>query len=321
MDKHVNFFLVLVITLFITWFLRDFGGMLNSHEMFATVTIMLMYVGMGLTTDSRQLLVGLRNWKLVLFSQFSLFGLSPLLAYALFHVVLRYSPLEYAVGLLFLGCLPTTITSCIMLTKEYGGNAVGALYNSIVSQFLGLFLTPLLLSALLATQFVSVIPFSQVLKNLCYKMIIPFAIGQILRQRHVSLGRIPGIVTYYGIFFILYMKLAATFCKGNLLEYFHLLAIPLIGVAAFCTLLLLLVSALAAGCRFSREDRVCSIFTGTQKTMGMGIPLATIYFPKNVEIVSSVSLLIIFYYILVMVGAAFVVVRILPKQEKNVNKA
>ncbi|WP_020612233.1 bile acid:sodium symporter [Sediminispirochaeta bajacaliforniensis] len=315
MDRHINFFLVLAITLFITWFLRDFGGMLNSHEMFATVTIMLMYVGMGITTDSRQLLVGLRNWKLILFSQFSLFGLSPILAYGIFHAVMRYSHLEYAIGLLFLGCLPTTITSCIMLTKEYGGNTVGALYNSIVSQFLGLLLTPLLLSTLLATQFISVIPFSQVVENLCQKMIIPFAIGQFLRQRHVLLGRIPGIVTYYGIFFILYMKLAATFCKGDLLEYFHLLSIPLIGVFAFCSLLLLLVSLLTVGCKFSRKDQVCSIFTGTQKTMGMGIPLATIYFPKNVEIVSSVSLLIIFYYILIMVGAAFVVVRILPKQK------
>ena len=64
-------------------------------------------------------------------------------------------------------------------------------------------------------------------------------------------------------------------------------------------------TALTGALRFAREDRISLIFTCTQKTIGMGIPLAVLFFPDQGEVALNATLLIIVYYILSMIFSIF----------------
>jgi len=49
--------------------------------------------------------------------------------------------------------------------------------------------------------------------------------------------------------------------------------------------------------RLPLPDRISSAYTGTQKTLAMGVPLATILFPHDAALVSQITIVIIGYYV------------------------
>ena len=300
MKKRPVFAIALVMTFLLALIAPKAGGYLYDVKWPTTVTIMLMYFGMGLNTDSALLKPALKQWKLLLATQSAIFILAPLWSLLLFTVMVSLGFAERSAGLLFIGAIPTTITSCIMLTKRYGGNDIGSLYNAVLAQFLGIVITPLFLSIVLVAQFQTVSSIGTVLKSLALKLVLPFIVGQLLRRFRTYIGKIGQIWSFYGIFFILYMNLAKVASQGNLASTFGSLAIPLAAVVVLCVLQILGTYLEGLVFRFSIEDRIALVFTGTQKTMGMGVPLATIYFASRADIAMDATLLIIAYYLVAL---------------------
>lgn len=309
-----NFYIALCVSILAAALFPSLGAKLQETGYLSVICIMLMYLGMGLSTDTGQLVHGLSCWRLILFVQAVLFVLAPIYAFLLYRVLSPFCGKDAAIGILFIGCIPTTLTSCIMLTQKMGGNEIGALYNAMFSQLLGILVTPLLLSWFLATQYTVVTPLGDVIVNLCVKMIVPFTIGQLLRPIRKYLGQIPKTVSFYGIFIILYMNLSFSIARGDFLHQLVNLLYPVVGCFVLCCLLLFSIVLLSKWFKFSYEDRICSIFTGAHKTLGMGIPLASIYFPDNGKIAMKVSLLIIVYYIITMIISVFVAERMKPSR-------
>ncbi len=304
--KDNVFYIVLIATLLLAAITPGVAAKLQDVGYLSTICIMLMYFSMGLNTDTGALLHGLSNWRLIVFVQAILFCLAPLYAFLLYSISVPFSGKDAAIGLLFIGCIPTTITSCIMLTEKFGGDSVGALYNSVTSQILGVFITPLLLSFFLSTQYSVITPFSSVLKSLTIKMFIPFCAGQLARPVRSVFGQVPKMISFYGIFFILYMNLGHAIHQGNFIDQLSAMVYPLLGSVVLCFLLLVSIVVISGWLKFSFPERICGIFTGAHKTLGMGIPLATIYFPDNVEAAANVSVLIIVYYVFAMFASVFV---------------
>jgi sodium/bile acid cotransporter 7 len=301
MKKLPVFPIALGLSFFFAIVFKQPGTWLYDLGWTSTVTIMLMYVGMGLNTDTELLLKGLENWKLHLSVQVAIFIIAPIVALLLFFILSEFGYTERSVGLLFVGAVPTTITSCIMLTKRYGGNAVGSLYNAVLSQVLGVVVTPLLLSLILSARFETVNSFASVLLSLIQKMIVPFIVGQLLRKFKHLIGKIGQIGSFYGIFFILFMNLAKVASQGDLGTTLGALTVPLGSAVLLCAVQVLATYAEGLLLRLSVEDSICLLFTGSQKTMGMGVPLAAIYFSGTADIAMDATLVIIMYYLAAMV--------------------
>lgn len=314
--KPPVFVLVLSVTFIASILAAEPGRYLYDLGWTSTLTIMLMYVGMGLNTDTTLLRSGLGKWKLHLAVQSSLFILAPVLSILIFLLLQPFGYSNRAVGLLFIGAVPTTITSCIMLTRRYGGNAIGSLYNAVLSQVLGIVITPLLLSLVLATRFETISSFQSVLLSLLQKMILPFIAGQLLQRFKKHLGKPGQLFSFYGIFFILYMNLAKVASMGSLGKTLLALRIPLLASLTLCVLQVLGTWILGILLHFSVEDRICLLFTGSQKTLGMGVPLVTIYFASNVSIATDATLLIITYYLMAMI-ITVAMVPLIKKPIKN----
>eukprot|EP00956_Cyclotella_meneghiniana_P014213 scaffold21222_cov69-Cyclotella_meneghiniana.AAC.6 len=85
-------------------------------------------------------------------------------------------------GLLILSCLPTTINMCIILTSAAGGNGEIKRTNLLQhkSNLAGIFITPALLLHFFGKSIE--LPFLDLVKKLCSKVLLPVALGQALRE-------------------------------------------------------------------------------------------------------------------------------------------
>lgn len=105
-------------------------------------------------------------------------------------------------GLLILTCLPTTLNMCILLTLKAEGSGefasstcdqnisfgsqlffycsvASALCNAVISNIAGIFITPALFMHFFGKSIE--LPFIDLVKKLCSKVLFPVAIGQALR--------------------------------------------------------------------------------------------------------------------------------------------
>ncbi len=307
MVKKNTFNIALLVTILAAVVFPKVAAMLYGKPWLSSVIIMLMYFGMGITTDTALLRKGISGWRTIVFVQCCLFIIAPLYAFGLYWLLIPLCGKSAAIGILFIGCIPTTITSCIMLTKRMGGDALNALYNAVLSQLLGVIVTPLLLSMFLSTQMELVSPFHTVVLGLVWKMVIPFCIGQLARPIAKYLGSVPGLVSYYGIFVLLFMNLGFVILQGDFWVLMYSLLAPIVACALLCWLLIGTILWLSKRFRFDKAQRICAVFTGSNKTLGMGIPLAMMYFPNDGDASVKVSLLIIVYYIVAMFSSVFAV--------------
>jgi solute carrier family 10 (sodium/bile acid cotransporter), member 7 len=74
-------------------------------------------------------------------------------------------------GLLILTCLPTTVNMCVILTTSAGGSVATALWNAVLSNLSGIFVTPMLLLKFFG-KYIQ-LPFLQMLMKLCSQVLLP----------------------------------------------------------------------------------------------------------------------------------------------------
>ena len=86
-------------------------------------------------------------------------------------------------GILILTTLPTTVNMCVLLTSTAGGNVATALCNAVLGNMMGIFATPALLLQFFGTNIA--LPFGQMVGKLSNKVVVPVAIGQLLRKTPV----------------------------------------------------------------------------------------------------------------------------------------
>ncbi len=316
MRKKPSFYTILAITLALSFLIPWPGAYIKNHDWIITVLIMAMYFGLGVNMDISGVLAGISKWKEMLFAQVFLFIISPLIAFAVYSLFIGYSDNESMIGLMFVSALATPISSGIMLTASRNGNSILSMYNVVLSQFLGIFITPLVLSFVLKTQFAMAVPFSSIILELAVKMLIPFALGQLCFRIRDRISKAAKLCTDYSIFVILYSYASFAVLEGYVVKLVSSLMIPAAALVLFLLLVLFLSSLLTGLLRFRYEDRISLIFTCTQKTIGMGIPLAVLFFPDQEVVALNTTLLIIVYYVLSMISSIFAV-DLLAKAERR----
>jgi sodium/bile acid cotransporter 7 len=187
-----------------------------------------------------------------------------------------------------------------MLTRQYGGDDILALCNAMLSQILGVIITPLILLFFLQSNYINVASFSSVINKLFVQVMIPFIMGQILSQFYNSdkIIQIAKKITFYGIFPLIYISVAQVVAKGNFKNILLNGYYPIIICILFAIFQILVTQLLGKGFNFSRKEKITLLFTAAQKTMGLGIPLVLMYFPNNSEYSTNIIFMFLIYYIL-----------------------
>jgi sodium/bile acid cotransporter 7 len=110
--------------------------------------VTLIFLITGCTLSTRALIQNYGRWKVHLFVQIQCFLLTSASVYAVVSLCATspaFMDEALLIGLLLMGCVPTTISSNVVMTRNARGNDALTVVESTIGNFLGPFLTPLLI--------------------------------------------------------------------------------------------------------------------------------------------------------------------------------
>lgn len=160
------------------------GGIMRPELFIGKFGVTLIFLCSGLSLELNELKSAVANMKLNFLVQAGSFLAWPFLVGVpmiriLKRVIPNFLPSALLEGLLILTCLPTTVNMCVLLTASAGGNVAASLANAVMGNMLGIFVTPALLMYFFGTAIE--LPFLQMVLKLVNKVLVPVAVGQVLR--------------------------------------------------------------------------------------------------------------------------------------------
>lgn len=269
------------------------------------VAIGVVFFLHGARLSREAVIRGLVHWRLHLVILGATFAVFPLLTVGLAALPAWITPPELATGLILVGCLPSTIQSSIAFVSVARGNVPAAVAAASGSNILGVFVTPLLIGALLHAQG-AMSP--SAIWSIVLQLLVPFVAGQILRRwigEWVSRNaNVLGKLDRGTILLVVYVAFSEAVVQG---VWSRLGALDLLRLLVLCAALLAAVLALtvvaARLCGFSKEDEIAIVFCGSKKSLASGAPMAAALFTPAVAGVAMIPLMI-FHQMQLMACAA-----------------
>jgi len=245
------------------------------------IAIAFVFFLHGARLPREAVIAGLTHWRLHLVVLGATYGLFPLLCLGLAALPAWITPGALAGGIVFLGCLPSTIQSSIGFTSIGRGNVAAAVAAASASNLLGVALTPLLVSLTLHAEGAAS---PQAIQAIVLQLLAPFVAGQLLRPwlgRWVSdRAKLLSLIDRGSILLVVYTAFSGAVVDG---VWSRIRAVDLIRLTVLCCLLLVVVLAAtwaaARALRFSKEDEIAIVFCGSKKSLASGVPMAGVLFP------------------------------------------
>jgi sodium/bile acid cotransporter 7 len=268
------------------------------------VAVGLLFFLYGARLSPREALAGVRHWRLHLLILGCTFVLFPLLGEAARLLPDAVLGPQLLTGVLFLTLLPSTVQSSIAFTSMARGNVAAAICAATFSSLVGIVLTPLLAAWLLASAAGVRISGGQIF-DIVLQLLVPFALGQLLRRwvgPWIRRHRVVTLVVDRGsILLIVYSAFSEGVREGI---WGQVTVTQILWLAAVCLALLAIVLTLSGVASrrlgFDRADQVTIQFCGSKKSLANGLPLAIILFPAA-SVGITVLPLMLFHQIQLMV--------------------
>ena len=257
------------------------GAAAGAVDLAVQIAIAALFFLYGVRLAPQAVREGLGHWRLQVLIFAITFALFPLVSLALATAFQPWLPHDLALGLLFIGVLPSTVQASIAFTALARGNVAAALWSATLSNLAGMVVTPALV-ALLVSARGSGLGLAG-LRDIAIQLLLPFVAGQLARRwcgafvsRHAST---VAAVDRGAILLIVY----AAFSHGMTSGIWQTIDLASLGrVAALATLMLASVliasTLLSRWLGFSRQDEIAIVFCGSKKSMASGISLANILF-------------------------------------------
>ena len=269
------------------------------------IAIGLVFFLHGARLPREAVIGGMMHWRLHLVVLSATFVVFPLLCVGIAALPAWITPPPLATGIIFLGCLPSTIQSSIAFVGIARGNVPAAVAAASASNLLGVVLTPLLVGLLLQAQGgVSAASFLTIVAQL----LAPFALGQALRPwigRWVSRHAGPlSRLDRGSILLVVYTTFSGAVVAGvwqqlGIIDLVHLLIICIV----LLVILLTITMTAARSLRFSKADEIAIVFCGSKKSLASGAPMAAALLAPATAGVALIPLMI-FHQIQLMACAA-----------------
>lgn len=246
------------------------------------IAIALLFLIYGARLSPRDAWNGVKHWRLHSVILACTYLLFPALGLALRILVPGVISDDLYTGMLFLCLVPSTVQSSIAFTSIARGNIAGAVVSASFSNIIGVFVTPLLVIALMTTTGSVTIDPSSVL-DIALQLLLPFAVGQLMRPwvtgwltRHSAPTK---LVDRGSILLVVF----AAFSESMNQNVWSSVPVWRIGiVVAVCAALLAVVLAITwyggKWLGFAFEDRVVLLFCGSKKSLASGLPMAAVLF-------------------------------------------
>jgi sodium/bile acid cotransporter 7 len=250
-----------------------------------TFAIGLLFFLHGAKLSREALVAGLTHWRLHLLVLASTFVMFPLLGLMIRPLALALLTPDLYLGVLFLCALPSTVQSSIAFTSMARGNVAAAVCSASASNFIGIFLTPLLVSVLITRGSAGGSSMDSIIA-IFQQLLLPFIAGQLLRPWIGNwVDRYKPMLRYVdqgSILLVVYTAFSDSVNEG----LWHKVSwATLAGILVISALLLAiaLFAATQAARRlgFSKEDEITIVFCGSKKSLASGVPMAKVLFAPS----------------------------------------
>jgi sodium/bile acid cotransporter 7 len=171
---------------------------MHQHAKETVVTylcVSVIFFITGCTLDTNVLVQNYGRWKLHLFVQVQCFLMTSALMFSVVSATAtnhHFMDPGLLVGLIFLSCVPTTISSNVVMTRQAHGNQALTVVQTTIGNLLGVFITPALVVMYTSVDvwYEKVLPassgqfgliYQRVLKQLGLSIYLPLALGQLVR--------------------------------------------------------------------------------------------------------------------------------------------
>lgn len=278
--KSHGFIFAIFIAIAIAYFYPG-GTELLPLKTITDIGIGLIFFFYGLKMAPAEFRAGILNYRIhiiIHLTTFIIFPLLCLLCIPLFEDGLRS---DLWIALFFLGTLPSTVSSSVVMVALAKGNLPAAIFNASLSGLIGIVATPLWLGFILekTTDF----EFLKVLQKLCLQILLPLAIGLFLQRYFGKMarkyGKELGLFDKTTIILIIYSSFSNSFTSSlfNSLELGELMKMVIIVLVLFCLVFfgLALFSNLIG---LNTEDKITAQFCGTKKSLVHGSVMVRVIF-------------------------------------------
>lgn len=301
-----SFLLVLIVVVILASLFPCQGAWKTFFEHLTTAAIALLFFMHGAKLSRAAVIAGISHWRLHLLVLFSTFALFPLLGLSMEFLVPDYlSPTVY-LGFLYLCALPATVQSAIAFTSVAGGNVAAAICSASASSLFGVFLSPLLVGALMHTQGEGT-DIWHAIGAIILQLMVPFIIGHLSRpliakwvERH---RKLINLTDRSSILLVVYTAFSAAVVEGiwQRIDGWSLLMIVIMSMLLL-TVVLIFNTYIARWLGFNTADEITIVFCGSKKSLANGIPMANVLFSAS-AVGAMVLPLMIFHQIQLMVCA------------------
>ena len=285
---------VLLATIVLASLLPVRGAGVSVAQGVSTAAIVFLFFLNGVRLPREEVLHGIRNWKLQGSALAFCFGAMTLLGLAAQAATASFLPATLALGFLFLGILPSTVQSATAASSLAGGNVAASVVAAALLNLCGVALSPLLFALLAGSE--GEIHGEAVLRIVSI-LLVPFIAGQLvqrwLRPRVLAHRGLATFMDRTAIAVAVYVAFSAAVVAGiwALLDTREV-AIVLAAVAALLALSFGGAWALGGLLKFARPDRITLLFSGAQKSIAVGAPLAATLFPPAIAGMVLVPILV-----------------------------
>lgn len=283
--KPDSFTVALLVTVALATFLPCTGTTAVVFGHITTVAIGTLFFLHGAKLSREAVVAGAMHWRLHLLVLASTFVLFPLLGLALRPLALTFLTPELYMGILFLCALPSTVQSSIALTAMARGNVPAAICSASASNFIGIFLAPILVGLLVAKGGASKSSMDAVL-SIVMQLLLPFLAGQFLRRwigrwvdRHKATLK---YVDQGSILLVVYTAFSEAVSVGlwQTISVETLVALGLFSILLLA-LVLGLMTFISRRLGFNKEDEIAIVFCGSKKSLASGVPMAKVLFATH----------------------------------------
>lgn len=272
---------VLLATILLASLLPVRGGAVPVAQGVSTAAIVFLFFLNGVRLPRDEVLNGILGWKLQGAAFAFCFGAMALFGFAAQEATRPLLPAMLALGFLFLGVLPSTVQSATAASSLAGGNVAASVVAAALLNLAGVVISPLLFAAIAGAE--GEIHGEAVLRIVSI-LLLPFVAGQ-LAQRWLR----PWVLAHRGlatfmdrtaIAIAVYVAFSAAVVAG----IWDLLDGREIGIVFGAVAVLLALSfggawTLGGLLKLARADRITLLFSGAQKSIAVGAPLAATLFP------------------------------------------
>lgn len=306
---------VLLATILLASLLPVRGAAVPVAQGLSTAAIVFLFFLNGVRLPRDEVLHGIRNWKLQGSALALCFGVMALLGLAAQAATAPVLPATLALGFLFLGILPSTVQSATAASSLAGGNVAASVVAAALLNLTGVAAAPLLFAALAGAEGAI---HGQAVLRIVSVLLLPFIAGQLVQRwlRPWVLAN-RGLATFMdrtAIAIAVYVAFSAAVVAGiwGLLDGREI-GIVFAAVAALLALSFGGAWALGGLLKLARADRITLLFSGAQKSIAVGAPLAATLFPPATAGMVLVPILV--YHMAQLILSAWIAPVLARRQE------